>query len=62
MELLLSDEQKLLHDSAATLIERHAGAGRVRARREAPSAIDRQSWAAVAERCASVEVAMDSRC
>ncbi len=49
MELLLSDEQKLLHQSAATLIERHAGAGRVRARREAPSAIDREAWAVVAE-------------
>ena len=49
MELLLSDEQKLLHDSAASLIERHAGADRVRARRETPSAIDRAAWAAVAE-------------
>ncbi len=49
MELLLSDEQKLLHDSAATLIERHAGAGRMRAQRDSPSAIDREAWAAVAE-------------
>ncbi len=49
MELLLSDEQKLLHQSAATLIERHAGADRVRARRAAPAPVDREAWAAVAE-------------
>ena len=49
MELLLNNEQKLLHESAATLIERHAGADRVRAQRESPSDIDREAWAAVAE-------------
>lgn len=49
MELMLSDEQKLLQESAAALIERHAGAGRVRARRDAPTDIDRETWAAVAE-------------
>jgi alkylation response protein AidB-like acyl-CoA dehydrogenase len=49
MELLLNDEQKLLHDSAATLIERHAGADRIRARRETPTVIDREGWSAVAE-------------
>ncbi len=49
MELLLSDEQKLLQESATALIDRHAGADRVRAQREAPTAIDRESWTAVAE-------------
>ena len=49
MELLLSDEQKLLQKSAAALIERYAGAGRVRARRDAPTAIDREAWTAIAE-------------
>ena len=49
MELLLSDEQKLLQKSAAALIERYAGAGRVRARRDAPTTIDREAWTAIAE-------------
>ena len=49
MELLLSDEQKLLQKSAAALIERHAGASRVRARRDEPTTIDHEAWTAVAE-------------
>ncbi len=49
MELLLNEEQKLLKESAATLIERHAGADRVRTQRDAPSAVDREAWGAVAE-------------
>ncbi len=48
MELLLSDEQKLLQDSAVTLVERGAGPDRVRALREADG-LDRALWNEIAE-------------
>lgn len=49
MELLLTDEQKMLQDSAATMIERVAGPDRARVRRDAGGGIDRDTWQAIAE-------------
>lgn len=49
MELLLTDEQSLLRDSAATFAARRGGADRLRARRDAGPGIDRNLWQAAAE-------------
>ncbi len=49
MELLLSDEQKLLRDSAATLVERSAGPKRARELRDNGEETDRAAWKDVAE-------------
>ncbi|MHA1108791.1 MAG: acyl-CoA dehydrogenase family protein, partial [Alphaproteobacteria bacterium] len=49
MELVLNDEQKLLRDSAATLIERSAGAGRHRELRDTDAGFDRAVYAEIAE-------------
>ena len=48
MELLLNDEQKLLQDSAATFVERHAGPKRARELRGTAAGFDRGTWAEVA--------------
>ena len=49
MELLLSDEQKLLRDSAATLVERGAGPKRARELRDNGEQTDRSAWRDVAD-------------
>ncbi len=49
MELLLTDEQKMLRDSATTLVERSAGPKRVRALRESGDGLDRAAWNSAAE-------------
>ena len=49
MELLLSDEQKLLRDSAVTLVERSAGPKRARELRDNGEDTDRAAWRDVAE-------------
>lgn len=49
MELVLTDEQRLLRESAVTLVERHAGADRARKRRDAGGALDREAWREMAE-------------
>jgi alkylation response protein AidB-like acyl-CoA dehydrogenase len=49
MELLLTDEQKLLQESAATLVERTGGTDKARTRRDAGGALDRDAWRTVAE-------------
>ena len=49
MELLLNDEQKLLQDSAAKLIERGAGPKRARKLRETATNADMQTWREIAE-------------
>ncbi|NQU71212.1 MAG: acyl-CoA dehydrogenase [Rhodospirillales bacterium] len=48
MELLLSDEQKLLRDSAVTLVERSAGPKRVRELRDNGEETDLAAWRDVA--------------
>lgn len=47
MELVLTDEQKLLQDSAARLIERSAGPDRHRALRDTDSGFDREIFAEI---------------
>jgi alkylation response protein AidB-like acyl-CoA dehydrogenase len=49
MELLLTDEQTLLRDSAATFAERRGGAAGLRALRTADAKIDRGLWREAAE-------------
>ncbi len=49
MELLLTDEQTLLRDSAATFAERHGGAASLRALRTADAKISRGLWRQAAE-------------
>ena len=49
MELLLSDEQTMLRDSAATFTERRGGADRLRQQRDADAKIDREIWMQAAE-------------
>ena len=49
MELLLSDEQTMLRDSAATFTERRGGADRLRQQRDAGAKIDRGIWVQAAE-------------
>lgn len=49
MELLLTDEQKMLRDSATTLVERGAGPKRVRELRETGDGLDRAAWNYAAE-------------
>lgn len=49
MELLLSDEQTMLRDSAATFTERRGGADRLRQQRGAGAKIDRGIWVRAAE-------------
>ena len=48
MELLLSEEQKLLQDSAETFVERNAGPERVRELRGAEACFDRDLWGEMA--------------
>ncbi len=48
MELLLTDEQKLLQDSAATFVERAAGPKRVRELRDREPGFDRAVWTEIA--------------
>jgi alkylation response protein AidB-like acyl-CoA dehydrogenase len=49
MELLLTEDQKLLRDSAATLAQRHGGPKRLRAVRAGATGFDDEAWRAVAE-------------
>ena len=49
MELVLTDEQKLLRESAEKLIERCAGPGRHRALRDSGAGFDRALWTTIAE-------------
>lgn len=49
MDPILTDEQKLLEESAAALMERHAGANRLRARRDAGGTVDPALWRGVAD-------------
>ncbi len=49
MELLLSDEQSMLRDSAATFAERRGGAARLRILADSESKIERNVWQAAAE-------------
>ncbi len=49
MELLLSDDQKLIQDSAATLLGRVAGPKRLRALRGNAHGFDRARWREIAE-------------
>jgi alkylation response protein AidB-like acyl-CoA dehydrogenase len=49
MELLLSDEQKLLRDSAVTLVERSAGPKRARELRDSGEETDQAAWRDVAD-------------
>jgi alkylation response protein AidB-like acyl-CoA dehydrogenase len=49
MELLLSDEQKLLRDSAVTLVERSAGPKRARELRDNGEDTDRAAWKDIAD-------------
>ena len=49
MELVLTDEQKLLQDSAATLIERSAGPAQHRVQRDSASGFDRQLFTEIGE-------------
>lgn len=49
MELVLTEEQKLLRDSAATLIERSAGPNRHRALRDTETGFDRAVFAEIAK-------------
>jgi alkylation response protein AidB-like acyl-CoA dehydrogenase len=48
MELLLTDEQKMIRDSAATLLERTAGPKRARALRGEAHGFDRARWGEIA--------------
>ena len=49
MDLLLSDEQSMLRESAATFAERRGGAGRLRAVRGSDEKIDRALWREAAD-------------
>lgn len=49
MDLLLTDEQRMLQDSAEKLVERHGGPARVRALRGKDDGFERETWRAVAE-------------
>jgi alkylation response protein AidB-like acyl-CoA dehydrogenase len=49
MELLLTEDQKLLRDSAAALAGRHGGPKRLRTVRSGATAFDGDAWRAVAE-------------
>jgi alkylation response protein AidB-like acyl-CoA dehydrogenase len=49
MELLLTEDQKLLRDSAATLAGRHGGPKRLRTVRAGATGFDSEVWRAVAE-------------
>jgi len=49
MELLLTDEQKLLQDSAAKFVERGAGPKRARKLRDTPNNADPATWREIAE-------------
>ena len=49
MDLLLSEEQAMLRDSAVTFAERRGGGARLRARSEAGAEFDRDLWSDIAE-------------
>lgn len=49
MELLLTDEQQMLRDSAATFSGRRGGADRLRHLRQSDAKIDREIWSQAAE-------------
>ena len=49
MELILTDEQKMLQESATTFVERNAGPSQARTRRDAGGALDRETWSQIAE-------------
>ena len=49
MDILLSDEQKLLQESAATFIARHAGPGLARSRRDRAVGFDDATWQEIAK-------------
>lgn len=49
MDLLLTDEQQMLRDSAATFTERQGGAERLRTLRQSETKLDRDIWTQAAE-------------